>query len=103
MGLRYDEGSLCQSSAATCRISAVMSSEGKMTIIERLQKEAHPKSGIPPREMLISDDELEPLAAALNALRMHPFKDIPKITPEDIRVHGCRMYGIPVRVASPRS
>lgn len=74
-----------------------------MTIMERLQKEARSKSGIPPRELLVSEAELESLVDALNEMRMNPFKDVPKLTSDDIRRNGCRMYGIPVRVKSVHS
>ena len=69
-----------------------------MTVLAQLQKDAHPANGKPPRALLIRDDQLELLVAELNEMRMHPFKDGPKLTANDVRVHGCRLYGIAVRV-----
>lgn len=74
-----------------------------MTIIEEIYKEAHPADGKPPREILIAPEKIDGFVSELNALRMHPFKDVEKITPESFRIYGAWMYGIPVRPAPPQS
>jgi hypothetical protein len=72
-----------------------------MTILEELQRDAHPKSGIPPRELLIRDDQLDQLVSELNQLQICQLNGTPQLTSDDVRMHGCRICGISVRVVTP--
>lgn len=67
-----------------------------MTLLEELKNRVRREIRAP-AELLIRNDQFDQLADELNAIRLHPFSDVGKVTATSLRENGCWVFGIPVR------